>query len=166
MRTERGNGANIIIVNQADEILVVQQNYGNKQWMLPGGTIERGESPRHAAQEEAEEETGIIVDENQMRLIAVLVQRPNGLVCLYETREYQGELVTEPTKEILAVSFMSFQEIVDRGEEFGLGYRRMIIRYKRCLHGLSSIPSEARLSDRVEYPAGLDVKFAGIILQV
>ena len=166
MKTERGNGANVIVLNSNSEILVVQQNYGENKWMLPGGEVERGESPRHAAQEETEEETGIIIDEKQLRLISVLVQRPNGLVCLYETKEFHGCPISEPSAEILKVAFMSFQKIIDHGEAFGLGYRRMIIRYKRCIHGLDHIPSEGRLADRVEYPKSLDAEFDGIILQV
>lgn len=166
MQRERGNGANIIIVNQKGEILVVRQNYGAKQWMLSGGEIERGESPRHAAQEETWEETGLTVNEEDMHFIALFVQRPNGFVCLYEATRFSGELISEPTEEILDRQFMSFQEIMNRGEEFGLAYRRMILHYKRCVHGLSCTPIEARLSDRVEYPKGLDLEFEGILLQI
>lgn len=166
MKKERGNGANVIVLNSSDEILVVRQNYGEGRWMLPGGEIERGESPRHATQEETEEETGLLIDESNLRLIAFFVQRPNGIVFLYETKIFSGEIVKDPTPEINEVQFMDFQEMLDRRNEFSLGYARMIARYRRCIQGLDKIPYEGRLSDTVEYPKGLDVEFEGIILQI
>lgn len=166
MQKERGNGANVVIRNSVEEILVVRQNYGEKKYMLPGGEIERGESPRHAAQEETEEETDVIIDEKDMKFVGLFVQRPNGLVVLYETDKFTGTPRAEANKEILEARFMSYQEIIDRRNEFGLGYLRMIIRYKRCVRGLDCIPTEGRLADRVEYPKGLDVTFDGVVLQV
>src|ERR1700733_6497757 len=135
MLGKNSNGAHAIVLNQQKQILVVRANYGEKLWMLPGGGIERGESPRHAAQEEVEEETGLMVFEHRMQLIAMCTQRL-GLAALYETDYYQGNLVLEPTQEILSVQFMDFQEIIDRREEFGSASIRMIIMHRRCMSGL------------------------------
>ena len=150
MQKERGNGANVIVLNSKGEILVVRQNYGEKKWMLPGGEIERGESATHAAQEETEEETGIIIDAKELRLIAYFVQRPKGFVFLYETNKFSGEMVVEPEGEILEVRFMSLAEIIEKKDTFGLGYIRMIVRYMRCSQGIDQIPYEGRLSEPVE----------------
>ncbi|KKR31728.1 MAG: hypothetical protein UT65_C0019G0010 [Parcubacteria group bacterium GW2011_GWF2_39_8b] len=166
MKKERGNGANVIVLSPTDEMLVVRQNYGEKKWMLPGGNIERGESPRHAAQEETEEEAGTLIDEKELKLIACFVQRPNGIVFLYETRIFSGEILQEPTNEIIEVRFMSFEEIMERRETFGLGYMRMIVRYMRCKQGIDSIPYEGRLSDPVEYPKNLLAKYNDLVLSI
>ena len=63
------NGANLIVLNEREEILVVREKTRKQKWMLPGGEIERGESFRHAAQSETEEETGIVTDENDFLLV-------------------------------------------------------------------------------------------------
>ncbi len=86
-----------------------------------------------------------------------------GTILIY----HHGTLAIERFKEAFPdKTILADTKIVDRGKEFSLAYRRMIIRYKRCIHGLNHIPSEARLSDIVEYPKGLDLEFEGIILQV
>lgn len=152
MQRERGNGANVIVRDETERILVVRQNYGEKKWMLPGGEIERGESASHAAQEETEEETGIQIDAENLRLIAYLVQRPRGFVFLFETNKFTGELITETTTEVLETRFMSLEEIYQNWDDFGLGYKRMILQYLRCEAGIDSTPFEGRLSSPVEYP--------------
>jgi len=157
---KRIGGANVIIPNidNDQEILIMRSNYGEKKLMLPGGAIERGESSRHAAQSEAEEETGIIIDEKDFKLIACFIQKvygmetsASGFLFLYECLTYTGELKTKKTKEVLEVKFMNFEDIIDNREDFSLGYIRMIIHYLRFKEGMVSIPIEARLSDQVDY---------------
>lgn len=167
MVKERGNGANVVVLNNSGEILVVRQNYGEKKWMLPGGEIERGESPRHAAQEETEEESGVIIDENDLRLIAYFVQRPKGILFLFESLKFSGEINPEPNNEILEVRFMDFKEIIGRGDEFLLAYKRMILQYMRCAKCIDPVPFEGRLSNTVEYPKDLGIeKFSDLVLRV
>lgn len=151
MKRERGNGANVIVVSPTEEILVVRQNYKDKKWMLPGGEIERNETPKDAAQSEVHEESGLIVEIEMLHLIAYFVQRPNGIVFLYETNIFSGEIITTPTDEISEVKFMSISEILSSLESFGLGYSRMILRYLRCKQGIDPFPYEGRLSVPVEY---------------
>jgi len=154
MIKERGNGANVIVLDAEGRILVERSRYGETKWMLPGGAIERGESPSHAAQEETEEETGIWIDAEDLHLVAYFVQRPNGIVFLFETNKFSGILITEPNEEILEARFMSVQEIFQNWDLFGLGYKRMILRYLRCKAGIDRVPFEGRLSDAVEFPRG------------
>lgn len=154
MQRERGNGANVVVLDKFGRILVVRQNYGENKWILPGGEIERGESASHAAQEETEEETGIQIDAENLRLIAFFVQRPKGFVFLFETDKFAGELVTEPTTEVLNARFMSLEEIYQNWNDFGLGYKRMILQYLRCKENIDPIPFEGRLSNPVEFPKG------------
>lgn len=147
---ELNNGANLIVVNENEEILVVREKTRKQLLMLPGGTIERGESPGHAAQSETEEESGIITDPEKYRLIGFFVQRPKGVVFLYETTHWSGEINTENSDDTSEAFWISFEDIVRRQEEFRTGYLRMILRYRRCIMGVDRIPYEGRLSDPVE----------------
>ncbi len=165
MTKERGNGANAVVLNRAGMILVAQQNYGENKWMLPGGEIERGELATHAAQEETEEETGILIDAAELRLIAYFVQRPRGFVFLFEATRFTGNVTLESTDEILQVQFMSIQQIIDNRKDFGLGYMRMILQYVRCVNRIDPMPFEGRLSNPVEFPK--DIKaYESLVLRV
>lgn len=168
-RDERGsgNGANLVVTDPHGRILVVRERTRKQLLMLPGGEIERGESPRHAAQEETLEETGLLTDEADFRLIGFFVQRPKGVVFLYETRRYSGDIITEPTDDTQEAFFMGIEEIMSRPDDFRTGYLRMILRYMRCINGIDQIPYEGRLSDPVEYPRRMDGhSFSELVLRV
>jgi ADP-ribose pyrophosphatase YjhB (NUDIX family) len=49
---------NVVVVNDADEILLIRRS-DNGNWAVPGGGIDLGESVRQAAVRETREETGI-----------------------------------------------------------------------------------------------------------
>lgn len=150
------NGANVIIVDDNGHILVEKSTYGSKKWMLPGGGIERGESAKHAAKSETEEETCLIIEEDDLSLVGYFKQRnPNaqddGFVFLFECKRVKGTLTQEPNEEVSEARFMSIDEIIERREEFGLGYVRLIVHYFRVTKGFLQMPMEARLSDKVDY---------------
>ena len=144
------NGANLIICNQDQEILVVREKTRKQLLMLPGGTIERGEAPSHAAMSETEEESGLITDPENYRLIGHFVQRPKGVVFLYETTRWHGEIDTTHSDDTSEAFWISLEDVIRRQEEFRTGYLRMIMRYRRCIMGIDKIPYEGRLSDPVE----------------
>jgi 8-oxo-dGTP pyrophosphatase MutT (NUDIX family) len=154
---KRLNGANLIIENKKGEILVGRATYGKKQFILPGGAIERGEKPVHAAVSEAEEETGIIVQEKNTKLLGVYLQKISGVesatgfVFLYRTKIYKGEL--KETDELSELQFMSIEEIIDRyiSKEFSLGYVRMIIHHCLIKENLLHFGFEKRLGDAALY---------------
>lgn len=153
------NGANLIVVNSSNSILVVREKTRKQMWMLPGGEVERGEIPSHAAQSETEEETGLITDSVDFRLVAILVQRPKGVVFLYETHKFRGEVVVPAhSQEVQEARFMTLAEMVEeeRAERFRTGYLRMVLRYMRCIHGIDPVPYEGSLRDEVDFPADLD----------
>jgi ADP-ribose pyrophosphatase YjhB (NUDIX family) len=53
--------ADCLFTDQADRLLVLQPPY-KSTWDLPGGIVERDESPRLAAQREVQEEIGLLVE--------------------------------------------------------------------------------------------------------
>lgn len=65
--------ARILVWNEKNELLLVRGMIGPK-WSLPGGGIEKGETPEHAVIRELYEETGIKIDGKTMQLVAILKQ--------------------------------------------------------------------------------------------
>lgn len=53
--------ADCLLTDQADRLLVLEPPY-KPTWDIPGGIVERDESPRLAAQREVREEIGLIVE--------------------------------------------------------------------------------------------------------
>lgn len=48
-----------IVIKHNNEILLLKRSYGEKIWTLPGGGINKNESPEEAAKRETKEEVGI-----------------------------------------------------------------------------------------------------------
>jgi ADP-ribose pyrophosphatase YjhB (NUDIX family) len=116
--------------------------------MLPGGGIEEGETPTLAAKRETLEETRLIVNEEDMRLIACFTQRSGAKVHLYETSVYQGSPAAQA--EIAEVKFVCFDQALSNNSlPMLLGYERMLKQYLRCRHHLDSTPHEGRLFEEV-----------------
>lgn len=61
-------GAGVIFLNEKEEILLVKPTY-RTYWILPGGVVEKDESPRTSAIRELEEELGLKISE--LRLLCV-----------------------------------------------------------------------------------------------
>ena len=60
------NGAaGALIKNSLGEILIVKPNY-REGWLLPGGVIEPGESPKEACRRECKEELGLDVQVGEL----------------------------------------------------------------------------------------------------
>jgi 8-oxo-dGTP pyrophosphatase MutT (NUDIX family) len=149
------NGANLIILNSRNEIYTQVANYGEKKRMLPGGGVELSETPKLAAVREAHEESGLLIHPSALQLCAVFSQRPYGLVTLYAL-QHEGEILDDTTDEILSREFMSFEQVMERRDEFFLGYLRMIVHYLRWVHvGKKRQIIEAVLAEQVEVPRHL-----------
>lgn len=89
--------ADCMVVNPCGEILLIRR--GNEPyrgcWALPGGFMEMDETIEHCAVRELQEETGIVVGEEQLHLIGIfsrLGRDPRGRTV---TAAYRIDLPTD-----------------------------------------------------------------------
>ena len=55
-------GVSVFVTDLDGRLLLVRHSYGSDGWALPGGGIERGESPEEAARREIREEVGCAIE--------------------------------------------------------------------------------------------------------
>lgn len=63
VRKPRRRSVNVLALDDEGRVLLVRHSYGRPLWMLPGGGIGRGETPREAAAREFREELGCNVED-------------------------------------------------------------------------------------------------------
>jgi ADP-ribose pyrophosphatase YjhB (NUDIX family) len=106
-RYARVEGANVYATDAEGRILVVRPTY-SKEWMLPGGRVERGETPHEAAIRETREETGLDVVLDRLALIDARRARDTSFI--FAGHVTGGEL--EPQLgEISEVGWLARDEI-------------------------------------------------------
>lgn len=74
--------SNVMIENQRGELLVVKANY-KSYWSLPGGWIDKGESPLQAAVREISEEIGYEIGAGEVDLERV-IHRHSSVTTTYQ----------------------------------------------------------------------------------
>jgi 8-oxo-dGTP pyrophosphatase MutT (NUDIX family) len=67
-RPKKTIATGVLLLNSADEILMVKPNY-KEGWLLPGGSVEENESPRAAGIREVKEEIGLDIE--KPRLVSI-----------------------------------------------------------------------------------------------
>lgn len=91
-------GVGAVVFGAADEILLIKRgkapHYG--RWMVPGGTLEWGETLEDAALREVREETGIDIEiETFVEIIEAITPGPDGfhyVIMDYAARAVSGSL--------------------------------------------------------------------------
>jgi ADP-ribose pyrophosphatase YjhB (NUDIX family) len=107
-RYGRTEGAHVLVTDREGRVLVVRTTYLGPGWMLPGGRVERSETPHQAAVREAREETGIDVTVD--RLVLVDAHRRRNVSFVYIGRPVGGELAPQ-FGEIAEVGWLDREEI-------------------------------------------------------
>jgi ADP-ribose pyrophosphatase YjhB (NUDIX family) len=126
-RYGRIEGANALVTDADGRILVVLPTY-SREWMLPGGRVERGETPHAAAVRETREETGLDVALDRLVLVDAHQARDTSFVF---TGHVTGGELEPQLGEIAEVGWLDRDEIartspglhrllshVDRGEGY------------------------------------------------
>ena len=109
-RYRRIEGAHVLAIDGAGRILVVRTTYLGPGWMLPGGRVERGETPHAAAVRETREETGLDVDVD--RLLLVDARKGGDVSFVFAGRVTGGEM--EPQLgEISEVGWLERAQIAE-----------------------------------------------------
>jgi ADP-ribose pyrophosphatase YjhB (NUDIX family) len=107
-RYGRTEGAHVLATDDAGRILVVRTTYLGPEWMLPGGRVERRETPHAAAARETLEETGIEVEVE--RLLLADARRPDNVSFVFAARATGGEMAPQ-FGEIAEVGWLERPEI-------------------------------------------------------
>ncbi len=129
---EGSQGVRLIIVDDR-RVLLVSHWYAPWAWTLPGGGVNRGEDPEHAAIREAFEETGLKVNS-----IAGEIGTYTGsmgkrdLLTVYYTGDFEGSLAMRPNLEIMARSWFDIDNLP---REVSPANRRRIEAYRDGLRG-------------------------------
>lgn len=99
------NAAAGVLFHSGDgRILLVQPSY-KRHWDLPGGVVERGESPKAAAAREVKEELGVTVEPGRLLIVDYLPQhgnRPEMVAYIFEGGYLSDTTITVDGSEILA----------------------------------------------------------------
>lgn len=101
-----GIGVDVVIQNDEGKLLL-HQRADDKTWGLPGGWVDKGETPDQAAVREVKEETGLDIELDHLAHVQV---REAGTVHLtYIARGIGGSL--QKSSESLEVTYKKFNEI-------------------------------------------------------
>jgi ADP-ribose pyrophosphatase YjhB (NUDIX family) len=107
-RYRRIEGAHVLAVDDAGRILVVRTTYLGPGWMLPGGRVERSETPDAAAVRETREETGLDVRLEGLALVDA--HRPRDTSFIFRATVIGGTLAPQ-LGEIAEVGWVDREEI-------------------------------------------------------
>jgi 8-oxo-dGTP pyrophosphatase MutT (NUDIX family) len=90
----------VVLFDEAGQVLLVHQNYGRRRWSLPGGIVERDESPHAAAVREVEEETGLSVELQHLIGVYYLRRGKPGIGFMFLGRALNDRTPAPQTTEI------------------------------------------------------------------
>lgn len=129
-RYERSEGAHVLAADDEGRILVVRTTYLGRGWMLPGGRVERGESPHVAAVRETREETGLDVEVHRLLLVDARV--PSSVSFVFAGSVVGGDL--EPQfGEIAEAGWVGRDEIASTS----VGLEQLLIQIEGAGEGVA-----------------------------
>lgn len=109
------------ILIEDEQILVVKQKLSeSRDWSLPGGRLERGETLEQALKREIKEETGLMVEVGKLLYICDVGTSSNTVLHITFSIERKGGVITLPTNEydenpIHDVRFISVKDLTNYG---------------------------------------------------
>lgn len=107
--------AGVLICNERSEILLVKPIY-RKEWLTPGGVIEKGESPRQACARELREELGLDIGIGRLLCLEYVSGdevKGDALMFIFDggiLSNAQLERIVLPEEELSTFRFMPLRE--------------------------------------------------------
>ena len=99
-RPAKRMGAGLLIRNQEGAVLIVEPSYKDT-WEIPGGSVEKDESPRSACHREAFEELGVRIDIGRLLSLEWQGPEPDRTESLMFV--YDGGLIVDSSEFTLAL---------------------------------------------------------------
>ena len=122
-RVARPASAGVIITNKHDHALVLKAHY-KPYWSFPGGWIEKNQTPLQAAVRELEEETNILIDQEQLSF-AFILNRVSDIMQSYQFI-FKSSLEVDESHDIVAQDseieawrFVSREEVLADKSSYG-----------------------------------------------
>jgi 8-oxo-dGTP diphosphatase len=106
-----------VIVRDGDKILLSQRGgpYGHGRWHMPSGKLDHGESLTEGAARELLEETGLVVDVADLRLVHVVHHRQEAetprIGFFFEAVAWTGEPVNREPAKCLALQWFAVHDV-------------------------------------------------------
>jgi 8-oxo-dGTP pyrophosphatase MutT (NUDIX family) len=99
--------ARVLVWNEDNEVLLVRNWAGKRQWGLPGGGVERGEKPIAAAKRELFEEVGIALPLNAFTYIATISYQYEAPIYSVTIQKSTLPSVSHNPREIIATQWFA-----------------------------------------------------------
>lgn len=99
-------GVDIVILDGSNHLLLIKRS-DDGSWSMPGGWVERHETPDNAIRRELKEETGLSIE--RMTLEDVTVRRSGSVHITYFSRHVSGNI--HNSSESTDVRYVPFAEI-------------------------------------------------------
>ena len=115
-------GSGLVFTDDQGRILLVEPTY-KKNWEVPGGMVELGETPRDAARREALEELGIEVVVGRLLVIDWVPPRrlpDDGVMLLYASDQIDSSQILLPSEELRSWKWCDRDEVAARLSDFML----------------------------------------------
>jgi len=113
-------GVKVVVKSSDGKVLVVKPTY-KPTWQLPGGVVEAGESPKAAAKRELQEETGILCDKAELKLVDLVFRADQDvLLLLYEltpTQDSEQKIAVQDA-ELETYEWIAPQDVPSRLPEY------------------------------------------------
>lgn len=128
-------GAGAVFFNESGDMLIVKPVY-KEGWLIPGGSVEKMESPRHACEREVKEELNIDINIKILLCVDSVQIEPNKPFSLQFTfyggilNKEQVSSIALPNQELSEFIFVSKNELSNFFPE------RKILRYNACFQAI------------------------------
>lgn len=121
-------GVGAVVINEANQLLVIKERVSNLGFKLPGGHIDNGEMISSAVVREVKEETGIDVEFDSIISLGHFYPHQfhkSNLYILCIANAKSSEINIEDTKEILEARWMDINEYLE--DEKVLSYSKAVV---------------------------------------